>query len=50
MGTGPWPEDLCRRCPHADACELTCPEDEPTGCLRVDEWRDACERAAEGER
>jgi hypothetical protein len=54
-GTGiwlgaPWPDDLCARCPRADTCRLEAPEDEPTGCNRVEDWRDAMERRAEGER
>jgi hypothetical protein len=50
MGTGPWPEDLCKSCPRQDICPLDDPAEHPFGCPRVEDWRDAMERRAEGER
>jgi len=50
--SAPWPDDLCANCPYSDMCDLDLmdKDGEPTGCRRVDDWRDDEERKAEGER
>ena len=48
--SAPWPDDLCSHCPYVDMCDLNDPAEEPGGCRRVDEWKEALESRSESER